>query len=226
MPTTLTKHVLTIFLILCLAGCQSFTGPSSSTGDYSPLNVGDMLQLVNSADSSTQFFTVLGNVKRQDGTIVFAIVRKIGTLFPADTLYRFFRDGYLISTLMDSSTRNALPGNPFAEARIAKVNPSNGETWIKTLCSPDTVFITAAYVPRLSTFCCTFEDVFAFTETYYSNGQSNVTGSEDYYAKDIGLIGYSGYLYIFRINWRATYVKCGSHERGKPWPARESLPGP
>ena len=224
MPTTLTKHVLAIFLILCLTGCQSSTGPSSSAVDYSPLNVGDMLQLVSSADSSTQFFTVLGNKKRQDGTIVFAVMTKIGIRF-IDTVYRFVRDGYLIATQMDSSTIFTLPGNPFAEARIAKVNPSNGDTWIENLSSPDTVFITVALVPKITMICSTFDNVFALTQTQYLKGQSYVTGPV-YYAKDIGLIGYSVDFYGSHIDWRASYIKCGSHEMGSPLPERNPLPGP
>ncbi len=208
-----------IFGFAVLTGCNDSTSPSISQENYSPLNTGDQLQLVEIADSATQLFTVLGNIRRQDGTVVFAVQEKIGT-HVTDTVYRFIRDGYLIATQIDSVTWFTLPGNPFAEARIAKVNPTAGESWVQTLSSPDTILITATYIPALTTMCGVLKNVFALTRTDYLNGQKYVNGPE-YYSNLIGLVGYDAELFSFHSQWRASYIKCGDIKMGSLWPDKE-----
>ncbi|MGA3288145.1 MAG: hypothetical protein ABSD46_12045 [Bacteroidota bacterium] len=219
MKTPYITSIIMTFVFAFLPGCKDSTSPSLPQGNYSPLNIGDQLQLVTIADSATQFFTVLGNIRRQDGTAVFAIQEKIGAHY-TDTVYRFVRDGYLIATQIDSVTWFTLSGNPFAEARIAKVNPTAGESWVQTLSSPDTVLITATYVPTLTTMCGVFENVFALTRTQYSNGQKYVYGP-GYYANLIGYVGYDTELLGFHSQWRASYIKCGDTQMGSLWPDKE-----
>jgi len=222
MKTLSAKIIITSLPFVLLLGCKHSTEPDTSQANYSPLNTGDQLQLVNLADSSTQFFTVLGNQLRQDGLVIFAVQEKIGT-FAADTVFRFIRDGYLIATQIDSVTPFSLPGNPYAESRIAKLNPTDGDSWIEELSSSDTVTVTVSSVPTLTTICSTFQNVFALTSTQHTNGQTFVTGPE-YYANLIGLVGYDAQYLGRHFQWRAVYIKSGNTEMGSPWPAKQFLP--
>ena len=222
MQTHLPTRILLGLLISFLMSCENSSGPSGSGGNFCPLNVGDKLQIVNLADSATQFFTVLGNVKRQDGAQVFAIEEKLGSIY-ADTVYRFVRDGFLIATQIDSLTWFTQPSNPYAEARIAKVNLADGESWMEVPSSTDTVFITARYLSSLPTLCGAIPNVFALTSGSTPNTQQ-VGSDAEYYANLFGFVGYDAHYLGIQFQWRASYIKCGTMEMGSPWSAKTQLP--
>jgi hypothetical protein len=202
--------------VLSFYGCKrNSTEPLPVTNTtYTPLNTGDVRQLVYLTDSSTTLMKIVGTLKRRDGAEVFAMEWTYGTQRP-DTQYYLIKDGFFMSTELSSGSSSI---NPFGEQRLGKVNPVNGETWLHTLGSSDSLFFTATYCKELRTLCGTFTNVYGFTMTEVSAGHID-TMMTPFYAENIGYIG-TGSISNLRLDFSASYIKVANQEYGSLWPAK------
>lgn len=81
--------------------CSGNPLSSEITTSYTPLNVGDVRQLIFRGDSSTTLMSVVGKTNRSDGTEVFIEDWKYGTQAPTVSYY-LVKDGYFLATELDS----------------------------------------------------------------------------------------------------------------------------
>jgi hypothetical protein len=173
-----------------------------------------MRQLVYSVDSSTILMKVPYPSKRQDGTDIFAIEWTYGTQEP-DTSFYLIKDGFFMATEVKAVSDST---NPFREQRLAKVNPTDGESWKHTLGNLDSTFFTAKYLKERHTYCGTFSDVFAFVLTN-SNAGTTDTILTTFYAKNIGYVGTDVNKDLYP-DIQASYIKVGNQQFGALWPPK------
>jgi hypothetical protein len=225
--------LILVITVLSFCGCKkNSTEPLPGTNStYMSMNIGDVRQLVFLTDSSTILMKVVGTTKRTDGLDVFVVEQTYGVgLFNEypDTSYYMIKDGYYMSTNLypfDSTSNPQRPfnsTNPFAEERLGKVNPINGETWKQTLGDPDSSFFTASYYKEQHTFCGTFTNVYGFTLTEVNAGKIN-TILTTFYAENIGYIG-TDWNDDSQLNVSATYVKVANQVYGALWPTKNTVP--
>jgi hypothetical protein len=208
--------LILIVTVLTFCGCKkNSTEPLPvTTTTYTPLNTGDVRQLVYLADSSTTLMKVVGTLKRKDGVEVFAMEWTYGIQRP-DTLYYIIKDGFFMSTELDSDSSST---NPFGEQRLGKINPVNGETWLHTLGDSDSIYVTATYYHEQRILCGTFTNVYGFTMTERSAGHID-TMMTPFYAENIGYIG-TGLISNLKLDFSASYIKVANQEYGALWPAK------
>ena len=208
-----------ILFIVGLGGCSIPNGPTEQLQSlYTPMNVGDVWQYINIADSSTLLVEVVDTLKRIDGLKVFQINSITGNWMPRIT-FDAIKDGYYIRTLLDS-TQNTI--NPFNEERIAKGYPSNGETWQDVLGDPQSSYTTAILYRSKRTILRTFPNVFAFFSHNKSN-LNNIYGITVYYAENIGYIG-TEFNNNGQLGLSLTYAKVGNNIYGTLWPTKNPTP--
>ena len=171
---------------------KPFTTPLDtveSSASYAQLNVGDVRQYVYSDDSSTFLIEIVGKTYRDDGQEVSIETETQGTSAP-DTFYEFIRDGYLITTLLDTldTTKNPgwtyIPSNPFWEELLAETNPKDGDKWIHTRNNESTFYWAARAFDGFTAICSTFTHVFAFD--LYDTNRVMLTA---YYAMGMDWVG-------------------------------------
>lgn len=190
---------------------------------YTPLSVGDFTQLVFLADSSTITFGIIGRTQRTDARPVFIGEWQDGTFEP-DTFYYFLKDGYFVSTELDTIEDDWLIRlvNPFREQRLAKSQPHPGDAWVHTTGNSDSSFWIARAEEKLVTFSGEFENVFGF-ELHSNDGTSYFL--KTYYGLGVGWLATAGDettgLYV-----SCSYKKIGDKRFGELWPAKNpSFPG-
>lgn len=177
------SFIFSLFLI----GCSSPTSPTSSTANYTPLNVGLEKQYYSYTDNAYQTDNIAGKVTREDGQEVFIV--KVEYKSPKDNQvdysYVFTRNGFYYATSLINDKDDSK--NPFHEMRIGKLNPKEGDSWVLREDMPDSLKIkfTANYVGELSTPAGQFQNVFDY---YYFDPAKNDT-THVYYANGVGNIG-------------------------------------
>ena len=207
------KILLLLFLIIVLWKCVGNPLSSDVNMSYTPLNVGDVRQLVYYADSSTTLFSIIGKTKRSDGIDVFIGQWKYGTQDPIVSYY-LVKDGYFMATELDTTDRDDIDKNinPFGEQRLAKSYPEDGDSWQHTLGQVDSPFLIAKSIGQLHTFCGNFDGVFGF----YLSGLLTT-----FYAKGIGWIGTSSVFSSTVLNFSCSYVRVNGKIYGQLWPAKD-----
>lgn len=204
---------------------KPFTTPLDtveSSASYAQLNVGDVRQYVYSDDSSTWLIEIVGKTYREDGQEICIEKETQGTDAP-DTSYEFIRDGYLITTFLDTldTTNNPgwtyIPSNPFWEELLAEINPKDGDEWIHTRNSDSTFHWVARKSGGFATICSTFTDVFAFD--LYDTNRVMLTA---YYARGMDLVG-STTNDSTHFSISCCYMKVDGIEVGVLRPARASI---
>lgn len=218
---TLFRLLSIFFLLLPVSIMWTCAGnPLSSeiTTSYTPLNVGDVRQLIFREDSSTTLFSIVGKTLRRDGTEVFIGEWQYGTQEALFTSYYLVRDGYYMATELDTTSQNHIDKtiNPFGEQRLAKSYPVDGEVWQQTVGDSYSFFWTSRSIEQLSTFCGTFENVFGFT-LFDDFGFSILT---TYYSKGIGWIGTSS-VFSQGPDFSCSYVRVNGKVFGHLWPAKD-----
>jgi hypothetical protein len=211
------------FIFILFLSCQNFMSgmPNSRDDDqsYMPLNVGDVRQIIGTADSSTMLMSIVGTTYRIDGTQVYCIEWKWGNLVP-DTLYYFNRDGYSLSTELDTTPDYFFnPSiNPFNEQRMARLHPKDGELFFNSPDSSDDIFWIARKEEPLKTFCGIFEDVFSFNlySTYATYAEPYII---TYYGKGYGYLGTS-VITTSEIDFQVSYIRAGNKTVGTMWPIK------
>ena len=210
--------ILLLFLIMVIWKCVGNPLSSEISTSHSPLNVGDVRQLIFRGDSSTTLMSVVGKANRSDGTEVFIEEWKHGTQPATSVYYYLVKDGYFMATELDTTLRDDINKtiNAFGEQRLAKSNPEDGETWIHTVGSYDGYFWTSESIGKLSTFCGTFDNVFGFT--LFDNPGSSILIT--YYAKGIGYIA-TETAFFPGLDFSCSYVRVNGREYGHLWPAKD-----
>jgi|GEM_PF-2108285 len=207
-----------IFIIFIFIHCGQ--SPVTSTYDlsYTPLNVGDITQLIFVRDSSTILLEITGTKKRADHTTVYQGVWLYGK-YEYDTSYYFIDDGYYTSTQLDIVTYDSslVDINPFAEQRLAKSFPQENDTWIHTVGDPDPVSWVAHALGSIEVPAGTFNDVFAFT----LDGILTTV-----YGKGVGWLGTASFVSDTGLDFICTYKKVKNNENGHLWQAKNPEPGP
>ncbi len=221
-----------IIIVIAFSGCKknsveplpsTITAKTTNTSNagYTPINIGDVRQIVNLADSSTILMNIVGTRKRSDSVDVFIMEWTYGTQ-PPDTLYYLIKDGFFTGTNITADSNSV---NPFEEQRIGKVNPVNNETWQNFIGYSDSSFVIASYYKDRSTLCGTFPDVYGFTFTYRSSGIID-TILTAFYADNIGYIRTDYNKNAQGLTWEASYIKVANQVYGTLWPAKDlSSPG-
>jgi hypothetical protein len=174
--------------------------------------------LIFRGDSSTTLMSVVGKTNRGDGTEVFIEEWKYGTQAPTVSYY-LVKDGYFLATELDTTSQSWINKNinPFGEQRLAKSYPVDGETWIHTVGSYDSLFWKSELIRKLTTFSGTFDNVFGFT-LFENPGSSILT---TYYAKGVGYIG-TAMAFFPGLDFSCSYVRVNGREYGHLWPAKDS----
>lgn len=193
------------------------------TTSYTPLDVGDIRQLVFHGDSSTTLMSVVGKTNRSDGTEVFIEEWKYGKQSVPFVSYYLVKDGYYMATELDTTSDDDINKaiNPFGEQRLAKSHPVDGETWIHTLGRYDGAFWVSESIRKLNTLCGTFDNVFAFT-LFEKPGSSILT---TYYAGGVGYLGTSTSFFP-GLDFSCSYIKVNGKVYGHLWPAKDPTIGP
>jgi hypothetical protein len=213
--------LICVALIGSIFSCNPPSKPDETLFQYVQRNVGDIRQGIYSNDSSTWLIEVVGKTNRKDGREVFITTETQGTGAP-DTFYEFVKDGYLITTHLDTIDTTTdtcftyIPSNPFYEELIAKADPKEGETWIHTRNDDSTFYWAARKVDKFSAICSTFTDVFAF-DLFYDNAIILTT----YYAKGVDWVG-SATHDSTNLNISCCYIKVNGKEIGALRPAKNS----
>jgi len=89
---------------------------------YMPIRVGDIRQLIFTADSSTLLTEVTGQAKREDGELTFRVETKIGANSITFVDYYLINDGFFIYTDLDTTDRNV---EEFLKTLNDPIFPSN-----------------------------------------------------------------------------------------------------
>jgi len=223
MIKTFAQILISVLISVLLCACsKSSVSSEAAASSYMLLNVGDVRQLVYQNDSSTVRWNIVGTTKRKDGTDVF-IGQYIPGTEPPDTAYYFLRDGYFLSTLLDTSANWGYnPTNPYWEQKLARLYPTNGEQWHIIVGENDSTSFVAAHFQEKKVLCGNFLDVYGFTYTYYSNGMLD-TMLTPFYAPNIGFIG-TDINRDLQPDVSASYLKVGGREMGSLWPAKNPSP--
>lgn len=194
------KYFVLLIIIACsILNCKKDITAVESFYTYTPLNVGDVRQILNTLDSSLTLFSIVGKYSLNKSQNIYLGEWKKYKGY-ADTLYYFIKDGYLAT----AHTKNL----DFLSYG-AKSNPVDGETW-QLMSESNENIIKAKYFETFLTPCGKFYDVFGFTLIKKSNGLAYGTS---YYAKNIGYLGSAFYdyteLYIY-----CKYIKVFQKEYG------------
>ena len=71
------SSLLILFCLLFISSCSKSTEPEIIRGSYTPLNVGDMRQIISLQDSSSLLMEVIGTTKRAGGREVFVCIQNM-----------------------------------------------------------------------------------------------------------------------------------------------------
>jgi hypothetical protein len=180
-----------IILAICLSSIHCIRDSStSSSGDshsYTPLNSGDVTQLISVNDSSTVLLEIGDQVKRSDSLTVYEKILHSGS-GPVDISYQYTDGEFLIDTNLDSTenTKTALYSlNPFVEQRLAESFPMKNDTWLRTAGHSDSSYFKARKMITFMTGWGEISDVFAFDLFNKSGGLK----MSIYYAEGLGWVG-------------------------------------
>jgi hypothetical protein len=203
-----------LILMLIIWKCVGNPLSSDINMSFTPLNVGDVRQIIYYADSSTTLFSIVGKTRRSDGTEVFVEETKYGTQQALFTSYYLIKDGYFVATELDTTDRDDIDKNinPFAEQRLAKSYPEDGDTWKHTLGQIDSPFLISKSIGQLHTFCGTFDNVFGFS-------LSDLLTT--FYAKGIGWIGTSTAFSDVMVDFSCSYIRVDGKVFGHLWPEKD-----
>jgi hypothetical protein len=206
-----------LLLMMVIWNCIGNPVSSDINISYTPLNVGDVRQLISHADSSTILFSVIGKTKRMDGTEVFVMEWKSGIQNLA-VFYYLVKNGYYMATELDTTRQSGIDIsiNPFGEQRLAKSYPVDGEVWQHTIGDTNSLFWLSRSVGQLSTFCGSFDNVFGFT--LFDEYESSVLTT--YYSKGIGWIGTSTSFFP-NLDFSCSYVRVNGKVYGHLWPEKD-----
>lgn len=215
------KTFLISIILLGILGCENSTEPidENDLNAYMSLHIGDIRQFhmpYSSFDTIYTLTKVTGKTFRSDGTEVFITEWYTYNLNNENKYltYDFIRDGYYITTKLDSTKTYTYPGNPYDEQKLAKINPIENETWlqIEGYYNPDSsqYYLTAKHLDYYETPAGKFKDVFCFINT---RGEPNTEGSKTYYAKYYGYLGIA-FTDDIRDLFIVNYLKINGKEVG------------
>lgn len=198
--------VIAPIIFLFISACDSTeTDNQKSVQSYVFLNIGDMRQIRGEYNGLSYYETdeITGKTKRADSLEVY-VMKITNQLYGAvwDEYY-FIRDGYYYWTDLDSTSGSEmLFGHPYNEQRLAKVNPTKGDSWHR-------------YPKDTSSFTVEFQDVkTALAGQFFDVCALNLSSPNMtiYYAANYGYIGTA----IDSIDeYSITYVKSGEKEKGE-----------
>jgi hypothetical protein len=221
------NHLYLFFpLLLLFLNCENFLSGTFSNKNfnqsYVPFDVGDVRQIIVVQDSSTILMSVIGKEFRSDGVSVFCMEWKYGTS-SIERYYYLITDEYYLGTELDTTSRTDVDIriNPFAEQRLAKLYPSDGEIFIHTPGSQFGDYWITTKDSSIETFCGVFNDVYRFT--LIDNWSSSPILST-YYAKGVGYIGTASAA-LTQPEFLASYVKVGNNTIGSLWPEKDYTGG-
>jgi len=202
-------------------GCSKSSEPENIQGNYTPLNVGDVRQLVFLSDSSTILMTIVGKTKREDGQEVFVCWNNYGT-YIGDTSYYFIKDGYYCVTELDTDLTKKYDdyeefasSNPFGEQRLGKLYPNDGDFWKQFVGRNDSMYRYANYAGSKNMITGNFPNVFSFAVFDSSKKFADI-----YFAENIGHIGTSISLEGNTSEFQVSYIKVANKVIGELWPAK------
>lgn len=187
---------------------------------FTPLNIGDVTQLVFPMDSSTISFCIVGKTKRADNQVVFIGEWQDGTQEP-NTFYYFLKDGYFLSTELDTIKDDWLMHlvNPFREQKLAKSQPHNGDVWVHTVGNSDSTYWIAKPEQKLDTFCGEFRNVYGFGLFSKYDIEPFL---KTYYGLGIGWLG-TAVSDTSGLIASCSYKKVGDKTFGELWPAKNPI---
>ena len=172
-----------IFLLFGLfISCSDSVGPNFYNLPFVSLSVGDERQFIFTTDSSTVTYAVKNELFRSDGLKTFVYEWYYGT----DTIprldYYAIKDGFFISTELDTvkDTLFFLPDNPFGEQRLAKLYPTDGDTWDNIVGDSSSTYFVAKSIGLQKTPAGLFYNCFSFTldnilSVNYSEGIGHIS---------------------------------------------------
>lgn len=180
--------VVSLFILLLLffvssvfTSCSDSVEPIAENLPYMSLKIGDERQIVFANDSSTIFYRVNDSANRSDGMIVFSYAWYYGTDTTPNISYYGIKDGFFIATELDTvkDSSNFIPSNPFREQRLAKLFPSNGDTWQSIVGDSLSGYFIASDIGAHQTFASTFNNCFSykfcdFLSVIYSKGIGHI----------------------------------------------------
>ena len=218
------KKIALLFISFLILFCDKTIIPDIDDSTFAPLNVGDVRQLIDPADSSTNLLSVIGKTERTDGQEVFIQTWKYGTHDP-DTSYYFIFNGYYMSTQLDTvkdSLGNYNKQNPFQEQRLAVEHPNEGEKYIQIVGDSLSMIRMTKYFGTFNSFAGSIDSTFAFImfenfDTVYIDTFLILC-----FAKDIGWVGtYYGSFNNLIVS--LSYVKIGNEAIGELFPEKDPM---